>query len=52
MSDAVKPPTPPPSDSESPGVPGFRSWRTLYGFVLVIFVITVVLLAGFAGMFS
>ena len=40
---------PPPSDllrnEESPGVPGFRSWRGIYLFVFVFFVVCVVLLA-------
>jgi len=44
-------PIPDPSD-DSPGVPGFRTWRGIYIFVFVFFIICVVLLAllsrGFA----
>ena len=47
---------PPPSDSsgseESPGVPGFRSWRGIYLFVFIFFVLCVVLLALFSRAFA
>jgi len=37
---------PNPSDEhDSPGVPGFRTWRGVYIFVFICFVICVVLLA-------
>jgi hypothetical protein len=42
----------PPSDDESPGLPAFRSWRGVYGFVLGAFVLTVVLLALFTRAFA
>jgi hypothetical protein len=43
------PPNPPPAPSEDdPGVPGFRTWRGLYVFVLVAFVVMVVLLTVFS----
>jgi hypothetical protein len=47
---------PPPSDQpardESPGVPGFRTWRGIYLFVFVCFVLVVVLLALFSRLFA
>ena len=36
------------SDDESPGVPGFRSWRGIYLFVFVAFVAMVIALTFFA----
>jgi len=33
------------SSGESPGVPGFRTWRGIYLFVFAVFVVVVVLLA-------
>jgi len=45
------PPDPPPAD-ESPGVPGFRTWRGLYLFVFAAFVLVVVLLAWFSRHFA
>lgn len=42
----------PPDDNESPDVPGFRSWRGIYWFVLGAFVAVVVLLAIFTGAYS
>lgn len=42
-----------PNDlDESPGVPGFRTWRAVYLFVLAVFVATVVLLAMFSRYFA
>lgn len=41
-----------PTDSESPGVPGFRSWRGVYLFVFGCFVLVVVLLAVFTRVFA
>jgi hypothetical protein len=46
---------PPPdqrSDAELPGLPGFRTWRGVYLFVLGWFVIVVILLASFSRIFS
>jgi hypothetical protein len=47
---------PPPSDhptqEEPPGVPGFRTWRGIYLFVFVSFVLVVVLLALFSRVFA
>jgi hypothetical protein len=40
------------SDAEPPGLPCFRTWRGVYLFVLGWFVLTVVLLAVFARIFS
>lgn len=48
----MSPPPPSSPSDESPGVPGFRTWRGVYIFVLVTFVVTVALLACFAGMFA
>ncbi len=46
-------PSPDPLDNESsPGVPGFRTWRGLYLFVFVFFVLCVVLLALFSRAFA
>lgn len=36
---------------ESPGVPGFRTWRAVYVFVFGIFLLSVALLALFARIF-
>ena len=44
-------PDPQPSD-ETPGVPGFRTWRGVYTFVFVCFVAIVVLLALFSRYFA
>ena len=44
------PSDPPPSD-ESPGVPGFRTWRGIYTFVFVFFVLVVVALTFFSRIF-
>lgn len=45
----------PPPDSrvaeEPPGVPGFRTWRGIYLFVFVFFVISVLGLALFSRVF-
>ena len=38
----------PPSANERPGVPGFRTWRGVYLFVVVVFVIVVVALVLFS----
>ena len=46
---------PPPdqrSDAELPGLPGIRTWRGVYLFVLGWFVLVVILLASFSRIFS
>jgi hypothetical protein len=45
------PSTPPPSD-DSPGVPGFRTWRGVYLFVFGFFALVVVLLTIFSRWFA
>ena len=47
-------PTPPPdpSDSEAPGVPGFRTWRGVYWFVFGTFVAVVIALAIFSRVYA
>jgi hypothetical protein len=47
-------PAPPerPAHDESPGVPGFRTWRGIYLFVWVSFVLVVVLLTIFSRVFA
>jgi hypothetical protein len=47
-------PLPPdhPTHEESPGVPGFRTWRGIYLFVFASFVLVVVLLALFSRAFA
>jgi len=45
--------SPEPSDSdESPGVPGFRTWRGVYLFVFGVFVLVVLLLAAFTRVYA
>jgi hypothetical protein len=41
-----------PSGAEPPDVPGFHSWRGIYLFVFGWFVLVVVLLTVFTGIFS
>jgi hypothetical protein len=41
-----------PPESEATGLPGFRSWGAVYGFVLATFVIWVGLLTALSEMFS
>lgn len=49
----MKPPLPDPStDDKSPGVPGFRTWRRVYGIVFICFVLVVLLLTLFSRMFA
>lgn len=45
-------PPPPASEEEPPGLPGFRSWRGVYGFVLIVFAAVVVGLKLFSRYFS
>ena len=40
------------SDAEPPGLPGIRTWRSLYLVVLGWFVLLVLLLAAFSRFFS
>ena len=40
------------SDDTEPDLPGFRTWRAVYLFVLACFVLTVTLLAIFTRVFS
>ena len=47
----MNPPDPHNSD-ESPGVPGFRTWRGVYLFVFAFFALIVVLLAVFSRLFA
>jgi len=49
----MKPPPDEPSPAdESPGVPGFRTWRGIYLFVFAAFVLVVILLAVFSRLFA
>lgn len=43
---------PPSDDDESPGVPGFRTWRGVYVFVLLTFVVVVAALALFTRVYA
>ena len=46
-------PTTPNFDSDdSPGVPGFRSWRGVYWFVFTFFLLSVLLLVLFSRAFA
>lgn len=44
-------PTPEPND-DSPGVPGFRTWRSVYWFVLGCFVLVVLALTLFSRFYA
>ncbi len=44
--------TTPPPDDEFTGLPGFRSWRAVYVFVLGVFVVWVGLLAVLTEVYS
>jgi len=47
------PPAPiPPPDDEPPGVPGFRTWRGVYLFVLAVFVAIVIALTIFTRVYA
>jgi hypothetical protein len=49
----MKPPSPDPAhDDQSPGVPGFRTWRGVYLFVFACFVLVVVFLTIFSSFFA
>ena len=41
-----------PGDDESPGVPGFRTWRGVYLLVFAVFVLVVVALAIFSRVYA
>jgi hypothetical protein len=40
------------TEAESPGLPGFRTWRGVYLFVFGWFVLVIVLLAVFTAIFT
>jgi hypothetical protein len=42
----------PPDDEETTGLPGLRTWRRVYVFVIVVFVVWVGLLTALTRMFS
>jgi hypothetical protein len=49
----MKSPSPEPEpDDTSPGVPGFCTWRGIYLFVLVVFVLVVAFLTWFSHWFA
>lgn len=45
-------PPDPSGENEPPGVPGFRTWRSVYIFVFIFFVLCVVLLALLSRAFA
>ena len=47
-----QPQSDPKQPEESPEVPGFRTWNSIYLFVFVSFVLCVVLLALFSRLFA
>jgi hypothetical protein len=49
---APVPPPPGDADDANPGVPFFRTWRGVYAFVIVCFVVVVVVLAVFSRVFA
>lgn len=48
----MKAPLDPPSADDRPDVPGFRTWRSIYIFVSLFFIISVVALAIFSRVFA
>lgn len=46
------PPNPPPLADDAPGVPGFRTWRGVYLFVLAAFVVVVIALTFFTRAYA
>lgn len=48
----MKPPDKKVDGDEAPGVPGFRTWRGIYIFVLVTFAVVVTALALFSRAFA
>lgn len=49
---SVRPLLAPPPDDEAPGVPGFRTWRGIYVFILVVFAVVVAALALFSRVYA
>lgn len=47
-----KTPTPAPADDDSPGLPGFRSWRGVYVLVFAVFLLVVAGLTVFSRIYS
>jgi hypothetical protein len=47
----ISPDSPPPDD-DAPGVPGFRTWRGVYLFVLGAFVFVVIALTVFTRVYA
>jgi hypothetical protein len=45
-------PPDPSAENEPPGVPGFKTWRSVYIFVFIFFVLCVVLLALLSRAFA
>ncbi|MBC7365766.1 MAG: hypothetical protein H7343_02965 [Undibacterium sp.] len=45
-------PNPPPDDDDAPGVPGFSTWRGVYLFVFITFVLVVVALTLFSRAYA
>jgi hypothetical protein len=41
-----------PAPDDSPGLPGFRTWRDVYGFVLAVFAAVVIALTIFSRVFA
>jgi hypothetical protein len=41
-----------PPDDDSPGVPGFRTWRGVYLFVIIVFVVVVIALTIFSRVYA
>ena len=39
-------------DNESPGVPGFRTWRGIYLFVFIAFLVVVIVLTIFSRVYA
>jgi hypothetical protein len=52
MPDAPEKPATPATDDDSPGVPGFRTWRGVYLFVFGCFLTLVLALTIFARVFA
>lgn len=48
----VRPPSEQPPPEDSPGVPGFRTWRGVYLFVFGVFVAVVIALTVFTHAFQ
>lgn len=49
---ATPPPPPPPPNDEAPGVPGLRTWRGVYFFVLAAFIAVVIALTLFSRAYA